>query len=359
MGADSPAKLDVVLHEAGAGDAYHAARSPFAIALAPPTSAAAVQGLAAGRALIENSLVNNGALTQQQLESFGAELAKVLFSGDVGALYAACRKQNGARVTLCMDGVALKSIPWEFVRWPDVGVAPHGQRTLARLCPVNDDSSIEPVALRNEPMVVLLAVSDPTNLSQVDWQETKAKMDEVFAENKKHVSLEVVEAASAAAVATEVKRLDPHVVHFIGHGQANGLLFTNRSTGKSKLVTSSQLHGVFGGDRVRLVILSACDTGKNTDAVTPLANLAEQLVRAGICAVVANQMPITLRSVATFCNGLYRELLDSGNIDLAVNQGRVDVGYEFDAIDAAVLEWGIPVLYRRPGCDLLFDTGGS
>lgn len=354
---DAPAKFDVVLHEAGAGEAHHAARSPFAIALAPPTSASVVQTLTAGRSLIENSLVNNGPLTQQQVQAFGDELAKVLFSGDVGALYAACGKHKGARVTLCADGGALKTIPWEFVRWPDVGVAPHLQRTLARLTPVNDDTLIAPVALKDEPLVVLLAVSDPTNLAQVDWQETKAKMDEVFADSKKNVALELVEAASAAAVASEVKRLNPHVVHFIGHGQPNGLLFTNRSTGTSKLVLANQLHGVFGGDRVRLVILSACDTGKNTSTVTPLVNLAEQLVRAGISAVVANQMPITLRSVATFCNGLYRELLHSGNIDLAVNQGRVDVGYEYDAIGAAVLEWGIPVLYRRPGGDLIFDTG--
>ncbi len=86
----------------------------------------------------------------------------------------------------------------------------------------------------------------------------------------------------------------------------------------------------------------------------PLGTIAEALVRSGVPAVVANQMPISVSSIADFTGALYRSLLTDGNIDVAVNKGRIALVKEIEAFKFAAVEWGIPVPYRRPGCSQLF-----
>ena len=44
-----------------------------------------------------------------------------------------------------------------------------------------------------------------------------------------------------------------------------------------------------------------------------------------------------------------------GNIDNAVNMGRIELVAAIAEVDVAAVEWGIPVLYRRPGCSDLFS----
>src|SRR6185503_1222718 len=83
----------------------------------------------------------------------------------------------------------------------------------------------------------------------------------------------------------------------------------------------------------RLVILSACDTA-NQAPINPvndtIGTFAEQLVRNAIPAVIASQTVIDKRTIATFCEGLYPELVRSGSIDVAVAAGRCAVARELD-----------------------------
>ena len=67
----------------------------------------------------------------------------------------------------------------------------------------------------------------------------------------------------------------------------------------------------------------------------------------GIPAVVANQLPVPDATVATFVGALYEELLRSGDIDLAVTEGRIRLAVDLGSSPKAVLEWGIPTLYRH------------
>jgi hypothetical protein len=70
--------------------------------------------------------------------------------------------------------------------------------------------------------------------------------------------------------------------------------------------------------------------------------------------VVANQMPITVTAIADFSAGLYRSLLTEGNIDAAVNRGRIELVSALAAANTPAVEFGIPVLYRRAGCSQIF-----
>jgi hypothetical protein len=339
----------------------HSARTNFNIALAPSTAGIDLTPLAATRGVLEKSLTDAKVVEPAELKEFGKELAKVLFSEPVLTLYN--RAANGPRVqiSICATDSALKAIPWEFVYWPDVQSAPHQNRSIVRLVCGTETKRLSPMKL-DSGIRVLLAASAPTDQPQVDWVETEAEMRRIFAAttpstDAKSIELELVEAASADGLRKAVQKFDPHIVHFIGHGDPGGLMLIKHGSTTGRVVPANVLHSVLASQSTRLVILSACDTANVGNEIAPLTPIAEQLVQAGVPAVVANQMPISLRSVATFCGGLYSALLDNGNIDWAVNNGRIAVGVAFSTNNAATVEWGVPVLYRRPGCSQVFTPG--
>ncbi|BAK77241.1 hypothetical protein NH8B_2427 [Pseudogulbenkiania sp. NH8B] len=99
------------------------------------------------------------------------------------------------------------------------------------------------------------------------------------------------------------------------------------------------------GKGVQLAILSACLTGagNHSDA---FAVLASALIVSGIPAVVANQYPIPIKSIAPFVGSVYTSLALEGDIDRAVAEGRaaLSIGIGSTTSGEAVVEWGIPTL---------------
>jgi len=83
--------------------------------------------------------------------------------------------------------------------------------------------------------------------------------------------------------------------------------------------------------------------------------VAEALVSNGIPAVVANLLPVPETSVASFVGAMYAQLLNTGDIDLAVNSARLKLSIELDVPPDATLEWGIPTLYRHIAGSKVFE----
>jgi hypothetical protein len=105
----------------------------------------------------------------------------------------------------------------------------------------------------------------------------------------------------------------------------------------------------------RLVVLSACSTA-SAEFRFSFANTAEALAKSNIPAVLANQMVITADSIAGFSSSFYKTLLSTGDIDAAVTSGRLGSYATLfaDSDETARVEWGIPVLYRHLGAQILF-----
>ncbi|WP_380784851.1 CHAT domain-containing protein [Sphingomonas sp. R86521] len=360
MSKKKTARIDLIVHRVGE-DMIHSARTDFNVAHAVNTTKAVLSSLGVARGVVESTLIDTRSMSNADLEGFGKDLAAALLSGEVTGLYS--KTASGCRIQLgiCVDDPLLKTVPWEFMFWPDLQTAPHPHRCVARLVPGTDIKPLPPLKLTSGGRV-LLAVAAPTNQPNVDWIETEADMKRIFAANTndtdlKSIDFRLVEAATADALRKAVQNFDPHIVHFIGHGRPDGLWFLKHRSNAGSVVPTSMLRNVLASDSTRLVVLSACDTANVGTDIAPLIPLAERLVRGGIPAVVANQMPMSLRSVATFCAALYSDLLQEGDVDWAVNNGRIAVGVAYANVNAATVEWGVPVLYRRPGCSQLFTAG--
>lgn len=357
------ASIDLLIHRDGKECMVHSARTENNVALAQSTTQKQLDDLFDARTKIEQSSKGEGKLTPSELIDIGKLLADILLAGSVRELYNATSNGKSAQISICACDARLKAIPWEFLVWPDLKMAPHKNRSICRLVEGTTTKAPTPMKL-DAGIRIMLVVSQPHDQGSVEWIETQKELQrqiEVYTPKigAEKMDFKLCEAEDAEFVRKAVQAFDPHIVHFIGHGQADALLFTRHQAKVSQPIRAQMVHNVLASRSTRLIVLSACDTAKVENDIDPLTSIAEQVVQAGVPAVVAHQMPISLRSVHTFCGALYGELLREGNIDWAVNVGRIAMGVAFDNKKIAAVEWGVPVLYRRPGCSQLFAKVGN
>jgi CHAT domain len=313
-------------------------------------------------------------MTSNQLVTFGKLMGDVLFCDEVRPTWMHASSGKALITKILATTTELKAIPWEYATWPSGQTGPVLLNSVVRLVPQSQASMLEPLD-RNESLRVLLLSASPLNLGAVPWQDLRDKLITVFGtalpdievvgesdEPKSSKFLRVVDAASSKKVRDCIRDDDPQIVHFVGHGTEKGLALVDAKTRKSVLIDATALSAALqAAPSIRLVVLSACDTA-NSSPIAPvdesIGTFAEQLVRNAVPAVIASQMVIDMRAVATFCEGLYRELLSSGSIDIAVAAGRCQVAAQLGTVDSAAIEWGIPVLYRRLGAARLFTEVG-
>jgi hypothetical protein len=217
----------------------------------------------------------------------------------------------------------------------------------------------EPRELKGRPLKVQLIGADVLGLDPIPWDETKSNLERIFGERLRigateaRVVMTMLEGATRLSTRRALAGQQYDIVHFIGHGEPNGVYLRGKGGQQRELMPAEGFIAMLADTNPGLVILSACDTA-NIDRIQPLGTMAEALVIAGVPAVVANQMPITVTAIADFCAGLYRSLLSDGNIDVAVNRGRIELVAALAAANTTAVEWGIPVLYRRAGCSQIF-----
>jgi len=350
-------KINLFLLPGEAGGATNIAAEEHSLAYGEHTPPKTIDELIADRGRIERSLKDNEERpTAAELKEFGVDLSRMLFPGDVNSLYFAASKHR-IQITLCTTDTRLKQIPWEYVVWPDVKEGPHVTRTFARSVPVPNGSERAPKSISGSDIKVLLIGADVLGRDRIPWNETKENLERILGARLQgpsaaRISLDMVEGGTRESVQKALDSKNYDIVHFIGHGRPDGIFLRGEDQKGVVLPTAAFSQMVVETDPA-LVILSACETGMIED-IAPLGTIAETLVKSGVPAVVANQMPITVRSVADFTGALYRSLLAEGNIDVAVNKGRMELVKTIEALKWAAVEWGIPVLYRRPGCSQLF-----
>ncbi len=140
-----------------------------------------------------------------------------------------------------------------------------------------------------------------------------------------------------------------HILHFLGHGAFR----------RTKGATSLFLEDADGytdqqkdADFVKpiatldppphLIFMAACESAKrDPQSGNPYVGLAPKLVQAGIPAIVAMQDTIPLLIARELSQDFYRNLLEHGVVDRALNQARLLL------LENGQTAWAIPALYMR------------
>jgi hypothetical protein len=137
-------------------------------------------------------------------------------------------------------------------------------------------------------------------------------------------------------------------------------LFFNGTEGEfANPVSAEDLANLFKMRQIPIVILNACQSGKQVGAAE--TSLGSYMLKAGVQLVVAMGYSVTVSAARILMSTLYQELLDGRNPDMAILRARLEL-YNDKARQAAfgqeikLEDWLLPVIYQNRAPD--FDSSG-
>ena len=140
------------------------------------------------------------------------------------------------------------------------------------------------------------------------------------------------------------------VLHLLCHGGrvggAFGLMLDVDEEGESPGVDGATLGRVIGehADMIRLVVLSACDSGNIGQLGNHMGSVAQAIHRAGVAAVIASRYPLSVGGADELVRVLYRELMvPPGSVEQAFLAAR----QHLTNVDTRYLDWAGAQLYSR------------
>ncbi|KAB0325102.1 CHAT domain-containing protein [Janthinobacterium sp. PLB04] len=295
--------------------------------------------------------------TPVELKNFGRELFSFIFPGSLQEMYDQL-PAGQISLQILSDHPAIREVPWEYIAPHNVPIIPHRNRSVVRVHPTC--GVYQPPRKRFSKLRILLVSADPIDQQGVPLDEVLSTMKRKFELFPGQVEVQVVAGATRKGLMATLMQGNFDVFHFYGHGEvdSNGvgsLVLEDAKTGRSDRVPALQLAVALAGKGIQLAILSACNTGAGNHA-NEFDVVSTALIKAGIPAVIANQHPIPTETIASFVSTVYVSLLNQGDIDMAVAEGRSSLAVTLeDTTASAVLEWGIPVLYRLSDARQLFE----
>ncbi|HYU83901.1 MAG TPA: CHAT domain-containing protein, partial [Kribbellaceae bacterium] len=290
-----------------------------------------------------------------EVRAFGVLLHRRLFAGPNVWPWIEKQTDGAALVRLTLSFPAeppysqLAALPWEYLYVPGEPtrkgefLAEREGFSLARYIPLRAGvPQLSPV----ERPRLLAVVSSPETLGEVVAEPVLAALrDAAGLAGFEHREVRLT---SADEMRDAIAGWQPHLVHFLGHGEFDqatgaGLLAFPAAGGRAAWVGDAAVAKLFVSREhaPRVVVLHACEGGV-TDYDAQFAGVASTLTRAGAQCVVAMQYPVTNRAAIAFSTAFYRELAAHGTVDLAAQQARRELaGPELG--DPRLV--GIPVIY--------------
>ena len=288
----------------------------------------------------------------------GRTLFQHLFSDEIEGIYRAslghARAQGkGLRVRLRLEPPELSIIPWEYLydELNDLFLGISMETPITRYIQVAEP----PRSVTIHPILkVLVVISNPIDLAEysmpeLDAEKEKQVLSQALEEWQAQglVELEFLDHAIASEIREKLRRYQPHIFHFIGHGAFRddaGYLVIEDDDRRCRLISDRTFRKFFlGSDFTKLVILNACQSA-TTSSTQPMVGLAHNLVRRGLPAVVAMQYSIYDDTAIKFSREFYRALALGFPVDTATSEARrgiyMDCGVERR-------DWGTPVLFMR------------
>lgn len=325
-------------------------------------------------ALQRLGLLHDGRLTPGHLKRIGKGLYDALFPGDVGlAFKMALNQARLDRTTILLqlrfddDAVDLARYPWELLHDGQRHMVSAGAVELTRYITYAEAAPRLPV---KPPARLLFVESRPQDLPTLPPESERlvvwASLQTLTTAGK--LATEHLERPTYDALLDRIASADYHMIHFDGHGlfarpcpqcramnyahlttchscqtsledvQPQGFLVFEGDSGKADLVSTEHMENLLLNSQVRLMFLSACQTGVvRGDSL--FGGLGPGLIRAGVPAVVAMQFSVPVQTTISFANSFYTALARGETVSRAVAQGRQRL-FRDDT-------WFIPTLYLR------------
>ncbi|WP_227816079.1 CHAT domain-containing protein [Nitrogeniibacter aestuarii] len=255
------------------------------------------------------------------------------------------------------EAPALARLPWEFLYSPrdDDFLFADRLKPVVRWLDVDAPPPSLAVA---PPLRMLMAVAAPADRPELAVGTELAHLDSALAELAAAGVLETTRLEHASLEKLDAAMLEhqPHVLHFIGHGDCvddDGVLLleSDHPGGPAEAIAGRRLAVLLRNYRshLRLVFLNSC-MGAASAQGDPFGGVAQSLIRRGIPAVIAMQFPIPDDAAVALARHFYRYLAAGQPVDAALSSARA-----FLYARGFPVEWGAPALHMRSPDGRLFD----
>jgi hypothetical protein len=201
-------------------------------------------------------------------------------------------------------------LPWE---WLDDGAGPLAFRDQLRIVRSVPVRFFPPPAVVQVPLRVLFVVSNPKDERLLYVPTEIAALSQSL--NTNFYQWSVLDKPTLAALAEELERTTPHIVHYVGHAgvSANDGNIILHEGDVSHWVDSSTLSHVVPSS-VRLLCLSTCFTARNYQ-IAGLERLAEAPAFTTLPTCIVNRFPLQEEAVRAFWSSFYDQLIvEEGNV---------------------------------------------
>ena len=327
------------------------------------------------------------------LANVGRRLTRDLLSAEVGIALAAAvadASELGEVLELAVKAPGLGNLPFETLQLPN----PDGSIAEAGGCPLvlhhnvalyreADGAGAVPAHKIPGPLRILVGIASPENASGalLNYEAELARIVRIVdpARREANAHVRVLPDGSLAAIrdALMVEREGFHVLHLSCHARP-GQLTLERDDGSEDFVSAKRLleEGMPPGRVPALVVLAGCSTGiaartartdqdtegarDDADGERALGAVAEQLLAAGVPAVLAMQAPVTDSYATELAGRMYEQLAATGNPPdpvTALSRARREVErarrqVPTDATKWDWAEWATASLWLRGGVRL-------
>jgi ligand-binding sensor domain-containing protein len=317
-------------------------------------------------ALIEEPLshIEADESNDELLRYVGRQLYDSLFSKEAAAQLQQklALGRKGIRLRLRFDNLPqLATLPWELL---------HGGDDLkfltiqSNVAIVRDYSAADAQLNRMErPLKLLLVTARPSDMPDIgDAVATEFEAIKTFAEEAtaNQVVVTVLDHATPQKF-WEALKSEFVFIHFIGHGglrEGQGVLYLEDDDGQTVAVDQTSLAAelnkpaTFTNQTPKLFFLNACRTAE-ADNRAGITGLATTLVTDGnLPAVIGMGYPIASESAARFSQFFYKTLIQHGQVDYAVAEGRKAL---FGLEGSDLRDWATPRLYLSVEKGIVFD----
>jgi tetratricopeptide (TPR) repeat protein len=270
--------------------------------------------------------------------TFGQRLYRTVFDGAVGQLWDTRLKETRMhreplRLVLRVDPQTarpLLNLPWEYLHNGNDFLGLDWRTPLSRLPWGLPTGSLPPLS---EPLRLLVVIAAPIGLSENMVLNNAREEDLILsatsaARRAGKMEIEFTPNGSPEALDAALREIDPHILHFTGHGvfipaRDTGVLLMEQTDGRERAVPNAEFATLLErrARSLRLVFLSACQSAVATRN-EGYADLAPRLLAAGIPAVVAMQSSVLNKSAMEFGSTFYKGLVNGETVDAALTKAR-------------------------------------
>jgi tetratricopeptide (TPR) repeat protein len=302
--------------------------------------------------------------------------------------------QRGRLLTISANHPAILSLPWELLCDPEGTYLFHENPRISirrRLAGAGGGRRPFRVQVKDR-LRLLFVVSRPSDAGFIDPRgEAMAVLNAIQQAAAGRVEVEFLRPATLDNLVARLEdSLQPpiDIVHFDGHGvfdldgrfqeqakhsdpagltkggNENGgnigyLLFEDKE-GKKALITAETLGDMLNGQKVGLIVLSACQSAAmgGEDGEDAMGSVAARLTHAGIPTVLAMTHSVLVTTTQQLFAKFYQSLvsgagmgeaLDNARRDLYLNQQRGERQRGEQRVQLKLQDWFLPALYQAAG----------